>query len=123
MEQNSAVALSMPPEVHGASDMASITRKAIMKPSFISAIRERRKIRLWFFSHKYNRVIRRVCIPLDIGKSQWGDIRYHVWDVENSHTISVLPSNVERVTILKDRFRPLSDLPKWDVTYTVKRKW
>lgn len=93
----------------------------LLKTCFITAIKERKVCRVWYYAQKYQKVISRLVFPLDYGRSQWGDIRFHMWDSDRRHVVSVLPDNVERVVIQKRQFN--TNFIDWKPAWSVKRKW
>lgn len=99
--------------------------KDVSKTSFIRAIKEQREITLWYFAKKYGKTIKRVCYPLDFGKSRWGDVRMHAWDVENNHILSIEPGMVERVTIRNRKFDPKPIVESFQnfSGWQLKRSW
>lgn len=64
----------------------------------------------------------RRCAPMDYGPSRRAkdpSPRYHFWDFESdsprNHVLSLLPEQIEDITVLPTRFEP-SDFISWDVS-------
>lgn len=94
----------------------------VLKATFVSALKSKNRVRIWYFAQKYNKMVSRIVYPLDLGPSQWGDTRYHMWDSIGNHVVSVLPSNVSRVMGLKSKFDP-SFTKEWNKSWRIKRSW
>lgn len=95
---------------------------------FISAIHNKRKVEVIFFSKEDGEQLRRVCAPMDFGPSRKAKNkgnRYHFWDYESdtrNHVLSVLPSQIVSMNILEYEFNP-SDFVYWKSDWFVQRDW
>ena len=99
---------------------------------FIQSIRDKKKVRVTFYSKSDDMEITRLCAPMDYGPSQKKnakDLRdkFHLWDYESPgenpfHNLS-LPSdqivNIEYTDIL---FNP-GEFVNWPTKWIVKRNW
>lgn len=87
---------------------------------FTQAIRDKRKVRLTFFSKEDGHALVRTCAPLDFGPSRRAhdkSDRFHLWDYDSDtrrHTLSLLPNQVISIEILSETFDP-EELITWDV--------
>lgn len=99
-----------------------------MKSTFLQAIQEKKQIEITFNS-KSKGVITRICIPFDYGPSRRNlkvnPDRYHAYDLnspDGRHTISLLPEQIIRITLLEDSFEP-ADYITWNPNWFVERDW
>ncbi|AKF36206.1 hypothetical protein ACRRQX_001828 [Yersinia enterocolitica] len=99
-----------------------------MKENFISAIHNRQKIRLIFFSKEDNCLITRLTAPMDFGPSRRShnkSERYHFWDYESdqkNHVLSLLPESIHSIDILDSIFSP-SEFISWKTNWFIERDW
>ncbi|MEZ9397123.1 hypothetical protein AB4393_10825 [Vibrio splendidus] len=99
-----------------------------MAEQFIQSIREKKKIRLTFFSKEDAREITRLCAPMDFGPSRRTKIkddRFHLWDYESdqrNHVLSLLPSQVVKMEFLENTFCP-TEFVTWKPNWFVARDW
>lgn len=95
---------------------------------FISAIHNKSKIEVVFFSKEDGDHLKRICAPMDFGPSRRTvnkDNRYHLWDYESdtkNHVLSLLPSQIVSMNLLELKFHP-SEFVTWDCKWFVKRDW
>jgi len=103
----------------------------MFKDSFIQAIREKRKVRLTFFSKEDGRPLTRLCAPMDYGPSRRAhdkSDRYHLWDYESDskqHNLPLLPAQVHQIEVLDETFDP-AEFVTWSTTdspWFVSRDW
>jgi hypothetical protein len=99
-----------------------------MEEDFISAIHNKNKIRITYFSKKDNGYVTRLCAPMDIGPHKRfpdkGD-RYHVWDYDGSngpHPSSLEPDQIRSIEALDEDFDP-SEFVTWETDWTIARDW
>ena len=84
-------------------------------------------IQLWE-SPKEKGKIERICIPFDFGPSRRykdKESRFHFYDLdspEGNHNLSILPSQIITIEILKESFSP-KDYIKWKPNWFIKRNW
>jgi hypothetical protein len=95
---------------------------------FIDAIREKKLIRIVFYSRADADTIDRECAPLDYG-SQLGEIdalnRYWVWDLANTtgaNPLGLVPGQIVSMQVLGKDFLP-ENFPLGDRTWSVPRDW
>lgn len=87
---------------------------------FTQAIRDKRKVRLTFFSKEDGHALVRTCAPLDFGPSRRArdkSDRFHLWDYDSdtrNHVLSLPPHQVMNLEILDETFDP-ADLVTWDI--------
>lgn len=102
-----------------------------MKEDFVDAIREKRKVRITFFSKDDNAIISRKCAPMDYGPSRRAKAqndRFHLWDYESdktNHTLSLNPEQMREIDVLEETFDP-SEFITWDRTgkpWFIERDW
>lgn len=99
-----------------------------MREDFVSAIQEKRKVILHFFSKEDNKIISRKCAPMDIGPSSLAknkDDRYHFWDYESdtkNHTLSLLPEQIQSIVVTSEFFNP-SEFVTWTPSWIIPRDW
>ena len=98
---------------------------------FVTAIHEKRKIRLTFYSKEDAGVIVRTCAPMDYGPSRRArekNDRYHLWNYESDtgqHILSVPPEQVQEMTVLDEHFEP-GEFVTWSTAaspWFIKRDW
>jgi len=98
---------------------------------FIQAIRDKRKVRVTFYSREDEGSLVRKCAPMDYGPSRRAKLknnRFHLWDYESDtqkHTLSLNPDQISRLEVLKETFNP-SEFITWDTKQSpwfVKRNW
>jgi hypothetical protein len=90
--------------------------------TFISAIRDRRKVILTFVSKEdMGQRLTRTCAPMDYGPSGFAknkSNRYHFWDYDSDspsgrHTLSLLPTQVVSIVETAELFDP-SEFVVWE---------
>lgn len=95
---------------------------------FITAIRERRKVRVRFFSVPDQGILDRVCLPLDygVGGGGVGDLnRYWLWCpemIEGSRLLGLLSEQILSLRILGDPFAP-AEVGAAEWAWSVPRDW
>jgi len=95
---------------------------------FISAIRNKKKVRVIFFSKEDKETITRKCAPMDYGPSRrtkGKNERFHLWDYESAtknHTLSLSPQQVEKIEILDETFDP-AEFVTWKTDWIISRDW
>jgi len=100
----------------------------MFKDAFIQAIREKRKVRLTFFSKEDGRNLTRVCAPMDFGpgrKIRDRRDRFWAWDYESDtgqHTLGLPPEQVRTMVVLEDSFDP-AEFVTWAPAWIVPRDW
>jgi hypothetical protein len=102
-----------------------------MQAAFIAAIHSKNKIQLTFYSKEDGSQIVRTCAPMDFGPSRRATDktpRFHFWDYDSdtkSHTLSLLPNQVVKITVLSQTFEP-QDFVTWSAAsspWFVARNW
>lgn len=102
-----------------------------MIEEFIQAIRDRRKVRLFFYSKEDGGNLIRVCAPMDYGPSRRARVkndRYHLWDYDSDaqrHSLSLNPEQVLSIEVLEDTFDP-SEFVTWNTKsspWFISRDW
>ena len=79
---------------------------------FLEALKEKRKVRVQFYSQPDSGVLDRVCAPLDYGlgsETQDGLNRYWLWDyagAEESRTLGLVPQQIVEMQLLSEGFDP-----------------
>ncbi|WP_028857222.1 hypothetical protein [Psychrilyobacter atlanticus] len=92
-----------------------------------TAIHSMKKVKVILNSKEKGR-IERICIPFDFGPSRkYKDkkSRFHFYDLdspEGKHNLSILPSQIINIEILKDSFSP-EDYVKWQPNWFIVRNW
>ena len=87
---------------------------------FISAIHNKTRLVLSFFSKEDRQILVRTCAPMDFGPSRRAkdkSDRYHFWDYDSDtvrHTLSLLPEQIQSMVLSEDSFDP-SEFITWDV--------
>jgi len=102
-----------------------------LKDEFIKAIHAKQKVRITFNSKEDQRVLVRLCAPLDYGPSRTAkdqSDRFHMWDFESDskvHPLSLKPGQIIKMEITDEVFVP-KDCIKWKFipfSWFVKRDW
>lgn len=79
---------------------------------FIAALKEKRKVRVQFYSKADSGVLDRVCAPMDYGPGSGnkdGLNRYWLWDYASktgSHTLGLMPQQIVDLQVLGELFAP-----------------
>ena len=103
----------------------------MLKDDFIQAIRDKRKVRVTFYSKEDEGLLVRECAPMDYGPSRRAkqkNVRFHLWDYESdtqSHTLSLNPEQISNLEVLNEYFDP-SEFITWDTTespWFIPREW
>lgn len=95
---------------------------------FITAIRERKKVRVRFFSTPDQGILDRVCLPLDYGVGGGGvaDLnRYWLWCpemLEGSRLLGLFSEQILSLRILGDPFGP-GEVGAAEWAWSVPRDW
>ena len=98
---------------------------------FIQAIRDKKKVRLAFYSKEDEGLLVRKCAPMDYGPSRRAkqkNDRFHLWDYESdtqNHTLSLNPEQISDLKVLDEVFDP-SEFITWDTTespWFIQRDW
>jgi len=101
------------------------------KEKFVQAIRDKKKVKLTFYSKEDRCELVRVCAPMDYGPSRRAKNkadRYHLWDFDSDtqrHTLSLLPERVMGMVVLDEKFDP-ADFIEWDTgvsPWFIPRDW
>jgi hypothetical protein len=98
-----------------------------MHDEFIRSIHEMRFVLITADSYEKG-IIQRICVPFDYGPSSRardGQNRYHFWDLnspEGPHNLSILPSQLQGLEILEERFNP-EDYVHWQTNWHIPRNW
>ncbi|MGD1009958.1 MAG: hypothetical protein ABR951_07405 [Candidatus Aminicenantales bacterium] len=102
-----------------------------MIDEFIKAIREKKKVRISFYSEQDQTVLIKKCAPLDYGHrpdAKRKIDKYYLWDYEGeprAHPLGLKPEQIETIKFLEESFNP-SEFVKWNTTrkpWIVKRDW
>lgn len=102
--------------------------KHIHHDIFISAIHNKQKVQVVFFSRKDGLIVTRSCAPFDYGpkareKAQIN--RYHFWDFlspSGAHTESLEASQIQSISLVGESFAP-SEIVNWSPNWHVVRDW
>jgi hypothetical protein len=92
---------------------------------FVDAIKNKLKISVQYYSIEDNRILERICAPLDYGPSRRSknkNDRFHLWDYESggkNHVLSLNPDQIKNIILLKEEFNP-AEIITWD---THKNPW
>lgn len=95
---------------------------------FISALEDRRRVSLTFFSREDNSHLVRSCAPMDFGPSRRAkdqSDRYHLWDYDSdseSHTLGLLPGQVVSIEATSVTFEP-AEFVIWTPNWFHRRDW
>ena len=103
----------------------------MVNDKFIQAIRDKRKVRVTFYSKEDGGLLTRKCAPMDYGPSrrakQQND-RFHLWDYESDierHSLRLNPEQISKLEVLDEIFDP-SEFITWDTTenpWFIPRDW
>lgn len=99
-----------------------------MHDDFITAIHERRKVRIVFYSKEDGGELTRTCAPLDYGPAKrYADQsdRYQLWDYdsdEGSHPLLLEPAALRSLAVLDETFDP-AEFVTWETGWAVPRDW
>ncbi|MCX6579895.1 MAG: hypothetical protein NT166_06885 [Candidatus Aminicenantes bacterium] len=97
----------------------------MFKEMFIEAIQDKIKLKVTFFSKDDGGYITRTCAPMDYGQSRHTntkDDRYHLWDYDSSHTLSLPITQVKNIEHTEQSFDPAEFL-KWPTNWIIRRDW
>lgn len=100
----------------------------MMQEIFLQALREKRKIKVSFYSQEDGRVLVRTCAPMDYGPSRRTAVkndRFHLWDYDSDtkeHVLSLNPGQVQDIEILNEHFEP-AEFVTWKTSWFVPRDW
>lgn len=96
--------------------------------SFTAAIQNKNIVLVRFQSKADNQVLLRKCAPLDIAPSRRTKskvFKFHLWDYNNQHNLSLEISQILDVKITAERFTP-EEVINWNHTkysWFVVRDW
>ena len=96
--------------------------------AFLGAIREKKMIRVAFYSQPDSGTVDRECAPLDYGPGPGGKDprnRYWIWDhavAADLNPLGLLPDQIVSVNVLGSDFDP-ARLALGDRTWSVPRPW
>ena len=95
---------------------------------FINAIHSMNKVKIKYFSKKYNEVIERVCAPMDYGISNRfkNNIDYYHGDYESEkgpHTLLLNPKDVQTINVLNETFDPAEFIDWTPIIWIIPRDW
>lgn len=103
----------------------------MLNDKFIQAIRDKRKVRVTFYSKEDGGLLTRKCAPMDYGPSrrakQQND-RFHLWDYESDterHSLQLNPEQISKLEVLDEIF-DTSEFITWDTTenpWFIPRDW
>jgi hypothetical protein len=112
-------------EIGGQSIQTMISNHA----QFIDAIREKKLIRIVFYSHPDAGKVDRECAPLDYGPESGAEDalnRYWIWDYANTtagtNPLGLLPDQIVSVNVLGSNFDP-EKLSVGARSWFVPREW
>jgi len=95
---------------------------------FLEAIRERKLIRVVFYSHPDHGTVDRECAPLDYGPEPGSSEtlnQYWIWDhaaTAGANPLGLLPDQIVSLRVLGSDFDP-AQLPVGERPWTVLRDW
>lgn len=99
-----------------------------MEDQFVSAINDKKKVRVTFYSKKDQKSVTRTCAPMDIGPHSSfpdrGDY-FHVWDYDGAsgpHPAPLKRDQIIDLETLSENFEP-GDFVTWTPDWTVPRDW
>ena len=96
--------------------------------AFLDAIRDKKMVRVAFYSKPDSGTVDRECAPLDYGPEPGGkDARNHYWIWDNAHTagsnpLGLLPDQIVSVNVLGSDFDP-AGIPVGSRPWSVPRAW
>ncbi len=85
---------------------------------FVQAVQDKKKVWVKFYSQADGGVVEQVCAPLEYGAGTAvpdGLNRYWVWvyaSQTDSHTVGLLPQEIEDLTVLGEVFDPAQFAPR-----------
>jgi hypothetical protein len=97
-------------------------------PLFISALHEKKKVRVRFYSEADSGVLDRVCAPMDYGPgNEVKDTlnRYWLWDYarhNGSHVVGLVPKEVLELQVLGEGFG-LAEFGSARWPWSIPRDW
>ena len=100
----------------------------MIKEAFLQAIREKRRVKVSFYSQEDGRGLVRTCAPMDYGPSRRTaskNNRFHLWDCDSDtkeHVLSLNPCQVRGIEILDVYFEP-AVFVTWKTNWFVARDW
>jgi hypothetical protein len=103
----------------------------MLNDKFIQAIRDKRKVRVTFYSKEDGGLLTRKCAPMDYGPSRHAkqqNDRFHLWDYESDterHSLQLNPEQISKLEVLDEIFDP-SEFITWDTTenpWFIPRDW
>jgi hypothetical protein len=104
------------------------TTKDPIKTEFLTALINKKKVLIRFFSKEDGTVLVRVCAPMDYGPSQRSkdkSNRFHLWDFTSdvkSHVLNLKREQIVSLDTLPDSFEP-SQFVTWTPNWIIPRNW
>lgn len=95
-----------------------------MYQSFLSAIYNKNIVEIKFNSKEKGVIFRR-CIPFDFGplrKAKDGLNRYHFYNLDSRHILSLLPNQLLQINVTSEIFEP-GDYITWKTNWFIPRDW
>ena len=98
---------------------------------FISAIHNKKKVMITFYSHEDKDYLQRKCAPMDYAASRRDrsmTLKYQVWDYDSDkkpHPLGLLADQIRSFVVLEESFEP-SEFINWDTRkspWSVERDW
>ncbi len=98
---------------------------------FISAIHNKKKVMITFYSKEDRGSLKRKCAPMDFAigrRERSGIVKYWFWDYESDegpHTLGLSANQIRDLKVLEESFEP-SEFITWNTRksqWAVKRDW
>lgn len=96
---------------------------------FVTALTNKKKIMLIFFSKEDGTNLGRSCAPMDFGPSRRAKDqtdRYHFWDFDSdqkNHVLSLLPNQVVKMELFDESFDPAEFINWSPIRWFLSRDW
>nr|WP_092074439.1 hypothetical protein [Dendrosporobacter quercicolus]NSL49689.1 hypothetical protein [Dendrosporobacter quercicolus DSM 1736]SDM95145.1 hypothetical protein SAMN04488502_10975 [Dendrosporobacter quercicolus] len=96
--------------------------------SFVETIKQKQLIMVTFQMKANNQIVQRKCAPLDLAPSKRTKsirFKFHLWDMTNSHVLSLEPNQIMEFEVSGETFEPESII-NWNTSVTswcVQRDW
>lgn len=86
---------------------------------FVEAIQNQNMVLVKFQAKSNHQVVLRKCAPLDIAPSKRAKnqiFKFHMWDFDNNHVLSLEPSQILDLDITAETFQP-EDIITWSMIF------
>ena len=115
----------MEDKIVGVDAMEEAVRLISMAEIFVAAIAQRKIVAVEFHAKSGKGLLSRKCCPLDIGPSQRAKTKttkFHFWDTENKHVISLDGNQIVRLSATDESFNP-KEVVTWPAKWHIGRNW